>query len=166
MAGGAIAAGRLDLLHDGHGGAHGESAAAVFLGDQRGKKSGLGQRLDECLRVSALAIEFAPVLAGKICAERADRFADRRKLGAFIHDLISARPLLTATTSRSTTRVRKLTTGPSRHISVRRVSPGKTGAEKRQANDASFCVSYPHMVLSTAWPAMPKLPSPCMIGRG
>ena len=141
MAGGAVAAGRLDLFHDGNGRAHGESAAAVLFGNQRGEKSGFGERRDELVRIGALAIEFAPILAGEICAERADRFADRRKLGAFIHDLTSARPLLTATTSRSTTRVRKLTTAPSRHISVRSVSPGKTGAEKRQANEASFCVS-------------------------
>jgi hypothetical protein len=42
-----------------------------------------------------------------------------------------------AITSRSTTRARKLTTAPSRHISVRMVSPGKTGAEKRPENDVS-----------------------------
>ena len=47
------------------------------------------------------------------------------------YSAISARPLLIATTSRSTTRERKLTTGPSRHISVRMVSPGNTGAENR-----------------------------------
>ena len=45
----------------------------------------------------------------------------------------SARPLFRAVTSRSTTRARKLTTLPSRHSSVRMVSPGNTGAEKRPA---------------------------------
>ena len=41
--------------------------------------------------------------------------------------------MLIAITSRSTTRARKLATLPSRQISVRMVSPGKTGAEKRPA---------------------------------
>src|SRR6185312_10457184 len=45
----------------------------------------------------------------------------------------SARPLLIAITSRSTTRARKLAIPPSRQISVRIVSPGNTGAEKRPA---------------------------------
>ena len=44
---------------------------------------------------------------------------------------ISARPLFSTTTSRSTTRARKEMTLPWRHISVRIVSPGKTGDEKR-----------------------------------
>ena len=120
---------------------HGESAAAVFFRDQRGEKAGLGQSGDEFFRIGALAIERPPIFAGKIRAQRAHRVADRRKVGAFGHGFTSARPLLMATTSRSTTRARKLTTSPSRHISVRMVSPGKTGAEKRQANETSFCGS-------------------------
>ena len=76
--------------------------------------------------------------AGEIRAQRAHRFADRCEVGGLGHGRTAARPLLTAMPSRSTTRERKLTTSPSRHISVRSVSPGKTGAEKRQANETSF----------------------------
>ena len=50
-----------------------EAAAAVFLGDQRGEKAGLGQRRDELRRIGALAVELAPVFAGKPGAERAHR---------------------------------------------------------------------------------------------
>ena len=113
-------------------------AAAVFFRDQRGEKAGLGQRGDEFLRIGALAVERAPVFAGKFRAQRAHRLAD---VGEFagrrvcsVTCFTSARPLLMAMTSRSTTRARKLTTSPSRHISVRMVSPGKTGAENRPAN--------------------------------
>ena len=99
------------------------------------RKPALVKRRDEFLRIGALAIERPPIFAGKIGAQRPHRLADRREVGAFGHGLTSARPLLMAMTSRSTTRARKLTTSPSRHISVRSVSPGNTGAEKRQAND-------------------------------
>ena len=128
VAGRAVAARGVDLLHDGDGGRHREPAAAVFLGDQRGEEAGLRQRIDEVDRIGALAIEVAPVLAGEAGAQRPHRGADAGDLFGFArsgHQLaISARPLLSATTSRSTTRARKLTTAPSRHISVRIVSPG------------------------------------------
>ena len=137
VAGGAVAARRLDLFHDRRGGIHGQAAAAIFLGDERGEKSGLGQRRDEFLRVSALAVERAPIFAGKIRAERTHGLADRREVRGFHRHLTSARPLVMATTSRSTTRARKLTTAPSRHIWVRIVSPGNTGAEKRHPNEIS-----------------------------
>ena len=45
----------------------------------------------------------------------------------------SALPLFNTTTSRSIARERNETTSPSRHISVRIVSPGNTGAENRRA---------------------------------
>src|SRR5258708_10212065 len=138
MAGGAVAARRLDLLHDGDGRAHGQPAAAILFRNEGCEKAGLGQGGDEFFRISALAIERPPILAGKTGAQRAHRLANRSEVGAFAHGFTSARPLLTAMTSRSTTLARKLTTAPSRHISVRSVSPGNTGAEKRQANDASL----------------------------
>src|SRR5580698_1430163 len=141
VATGAVAAAGLNLFHDGDGRAHGEAAAAIFFGNESGEKSGLGQRRDELFRIGSLTVDPAPVLAGKIRAQRTHRLADRSEVGAFDHGLTSARPLLTATTSRSTTRERKLTTLPSRHISVRMVSPGNTGAEKRAANDLSLLVS-------------------------
>ncbi len=141
VAGGAVAAGGVDLLHDRGGRRQRQPAAAVFLRDQRGEEARLGQRRDEFGRIAALAVERAPVLAGKFRAQRAHRFADRRVVvvmdvgfsHAADYSAISARPLLIATTSRSTTRARKLTTSPSRHISVRMVSPGNTGAENRPA---------------------------------
>src|SRR6185312_11695431 len=61
---------------------------------------------------------------GKVCAslEAAGPLPTlprRRGRDFAAYALISARPLLMAITSRSTTRERKLTTAPSRHISVR-----------------------------------------------
>ena len=137
MTGGAVAARGLDFLHDGGGRRHRKPAAAILFRDERGEKTRLGQRGDEFARIGTLAIEPPPILAGEIGAQRPHRFADRCKIGGFGHDRTSARPLLIAITSRSTTRARKLTTSPSRHISVRMVSPGNTGAEKRQVNDTN-----------------------------
>src|SRR4029077_16516770 len=106
---------------------HGETAAAVLLRDQRGEKSRLGQGLDELGRIGPFAIDLAPVLAGKFRAQRPHRLPDGRQLslvgGTRIHALISARPLLIAMILRSGTSARKLTTLPSRQISVRIVSP-------------------------------------------
>ena len=134
---GAVAARSLDFLHDRGGRRHGEAAAAVLFRNKRGEKAGLGQCRDEFFRIRTLAIQPPPVFAWEIRAQRPYRLADRCEVGGFVHDVTSARPWLMATTSRSTTRARKLTTGPSRHISVRMVSPGNTGAENRQANDLS-----------------------------
>src|SRR5690349_19131018 len=153
VTGGAVAAAGLDLLHDRGRRGHGQPAAAVLFGNERGEEPGFGQRRDELFRISALAIEAAPIFAGKIRAQRPHRFTDRREvlvagvlgrvyrhltLQTCNHSRSSARPLLTAITSRSTTRERKLTIAPSRHISVRSVSPGNTGAENRQAKPTSF----------------------------
>ena len=57
-----------------------QPAAAVFLRDQRGEEAGLGQRRDELGRIGALAVELAPVFAGKAGAERAHRGPDRREI--------------------------------------------------------------------------------------
>ena len=58
-----------------------EPHAAVLLGDQRGQPAALGQRRDERLRVRALAIELAPVLARELPAELRDAVADRLLVG-------------------------------------------------------------------------------------
>ncbi len=111
-----------------------QPAAAVFFRNERGEIAGLGERGDEFLRIGALAVERAPVFAGEFGAKRAHAVADVGEVlavgGSLAHlqAFSSARPLLIAMTSRSTTRARKLTTEPpvvfSRHISVRMVSPG------------------------------------------
>ena len=136
VAGGAVAAGRVDLLHDGDGRRHGEPAAAVFLGDQRGEKAGLGQRVDELGRIGALAVELAPVFAGKVRAQRAHRLADAGDLLAVACIAIIMRDLGAAVVQRDDIALDHAARGssppsPSRHISVRMVSPGKTGAENR-----------------------------------
>ena len=143
VAGGAVAAGGVHFFQDRGGRADAEPAAAVFFRDQRGEIAGFGQRGDEFGRIGALAVERAPIFAGKLGAQRAHAgFADVGVVGIVARlqlivgtHTISARPLLIAITSRSTNRARKLTTLPSRQISVRMVSPGKTGAEKRPAID-------------------------------
>ena len=137
MTGRAVAAGGLDFLHDGGGRGHGQAAAAVLFRNESGEKAGFGQRRDELGRIGALAIEPPPIFAGEIGAQCPHRFADRGEIGCVSHERTSARPLLMAMTSRSTARARKLTIWASRHISVRMVSPGKTGTEKRQAKEAS-----------------------------
>ena len=55
------------------GGIHGEPAAAVLVRDQRGEEARLGERRDELGRITALAVELAPIFAGKLGAERAHR---------------------------------------------------------------------------------------------
>ena len=80
VTGRAIATRRLDLLHDGGRRRHGQAAAAVFLRDQRGQEPGVGERADELGRVGALAVERAPIFTGEPGAERANGFADLRKL--------------------------------------------------------------------------------------
>jgi hypothetical protein len=66
-----------------------------------------------------------------------------------------ASPLLSTTTSRSTARARKETRSPSGHISVRMVSPGKTGEEKRTCRLLSRAGSLPQQALTMARPATP-----------
>jgi hypothetical protein len=137
VAGGAVAAGGVYLLHDRGRRLHVEPAAAVFLRNERGEKAGLGQRGHEFARIAALAVELAPIFAGEFCAQRPHRGADLDKLFRFDHARTSARPLFMTTALRSFASARKLTTAPSRQISVRMVSPGNTGAENRPPNDTS-----------------------------
>ena len=80
VTGRAVAARRLDLLHDRGRRRHGQPAAAVFLRDQRGQEPGVGERGDEFGRIGALAVERAPILAGEPGAERANGLADLREL--------------------------------------------------------------------------------------
>ena len=71
------------------------------------RKPALVSACDELGRIGALAIDLAPVFAGEFRAQRPHRLADRRQArlvgGALAHALISARPLLIATTLRSGT---------------------------------------------------------------
>src|SRR3954453_13623345 len=137
VTGGAIAAGSVDLLHDRRSRRQRQAAAAILLRDQCGEESGFGERRDEFAWIATFAIEPPPIFAGKAGTEGAHRRADVGMIFGGLrpraHDaaLISARPLLSATTSRSTTRTRKLTTPSSFQIWVRIVSPGNTGAENR-----------------------------------
>ena len=151
-------------------------AAAAFMvrplppyssGISAARKPALVKRRDEFVRIGALAIERAPVFAGKIRAQRAHRLADRRELGGFRHDLTSARPLLTAITSRSTTRERKLTTvAVAPHLGAQGLA-GKDRRGKAAGERDERCRIVSRRKFSArAWPATPKLPSPCMIGRG
>src|SRR5262249_2742005 len=133
MAGRSIAAAGVDLFHDGGSFDQRQPAAAVLLRDERREIAGLGQCRDELGRIATLAIEPAPEFALELCAKRADRGADFRETFGSIggghravpipvrphHITTFARPLFNAITSRSTTWARKLTTEPSRHISVR-----------------------------------------------
>src|SRR5467141_3713810 len=140
MAGRAIAAAGLNLLHDGGGLDQRKTAAAVLLRDERREEPSLGQRRHEFAWIGALAIELAPILARETGAQRTHGRADLRKLvggmfglrrghllsasylalwnddllssprkrGRHYYTAICPRPLLIATTSRSTTRARKL----------------------------------------------------------
>ncbi len=76
MAGGTVAPRSVHLLQNRRGGADGEPATAVFFRDQRGEIAGLGQSGNEFGRISALAVERAPVFAGEFGAERAHTLAD------------------------------------------------------------------------------------------
>ncbi len=80
VAGRAVAARRLDLLHDRRRGRHAQSAAAVFFRDQRGEKTSLRERRDEFGRIGTLAVERAPVFAGEFGAKRANGLADLREI--------------------------------------------------------------------------------------
>jgi hypothetical protein len=80
MTGGAVAASGLDLLHDGRRRRHGEAATAIRFRDQRGEEARLRQRGDELAGIGPLAIELAPVLAGKLGAERAHGLAHLHEL--------------------------------------------------------------------------------------
>src|SRR6185437_11418007 len=170
VAGRTIAAGRLDFLQDRASRAQGKPAAAVFFRDQRCEIARLRERGNEFGRIASIAIVRAPIFAGKLGTQRAHRGADIGEVlvlrAAFTH-FTSARPLSITIRSRSITRARKLTTlrssVPARQNSVRTVSPGNTGAEKRPDMAVNWAGSSPQIALSSAWPATPQAARPCRI---
>ena len=78
MAGARVAALMVDLLEDDRRVRLAESAAAVFLWDQRAEPAVLGEALDEFGRVRLLAVEFSPVFAGELFAKFGDALTDHR----------------------------------------------------------------------------------------
>src|SRR5262249_43664555 len=76
-----VAAGFMDLLENGRGGADAEPAAAILLGNEAGEIARLGQGVDELAGIGALTVLGAPILARKAGAECADALADGGDLG-------------------------------------------------------------------------------------
>ena len=76
VAAAAVAARTLDLFEDRRRRRKLQARAAIFLGDQHREIAGLCQRVDERLGVGHLAIELAPIFAGKLRAQLCDGFAD------------------------------------------------------------------------------------------
>ena len=72
----AIAAGSVHFLQHRASGGQAEARPTVFLGDQHGQIAGVGQRPHETGRISAFAVEVAPVFAGKAGDQPADSLAD------------------------------------------------------------------------------------------
>jgi len=66
----------MDLLQHRGPGREAKPGPAILFRDQYGEEAGLGQRGHELGRIFALAIERAPVLAGKPRAQLAHRLAD------------------------------------------------------------------------------------------
>jgi hypothetical protein len=76
VAGGAVAAGLLNLFENGSGGGKAETAAAILRRDQSGEKARFGQRADKRVRIGALVIERPPIVSRKVCTQRTHRRAD------------------------------------------------------------------------------------------
>jgi hypothetical protein len=76
MAGRAVAARAVHLLQDRRGGRQRQPGAAIVFRDQRGEVAGLRQRVHELGRIAVLAVELAPVFAGKPRAQLAHGVAD------------------------------------------------------------------------------------------
>src|SRR5712671_6190515 len=72
MAGRGIAARAMDFLQNGCGLDNTQSGAAVFFRDERGHVPGFSERLNKCLRISALAIQCTPVGIREVAAQFAD----------------------------------------------------------------------------------------------
>ena len=81
----------MDFFEDRRRGAQAQSRAAKFLGDENGEKTFLCQPLDEGGRIGALAVERAPVFAGKVAAEFGDRVAN---VGMVASALVVTRSML------------------------------------------------------------------------
>src|SRR5690348_551245 len=82
VAGGAVRAALVHFLEDRGCGADAEAAAAMLLRDEAAQEASLGQGLDEVARIAPLAVELAPILAGKAGAKRRHRLADGGDVGA------------------------------------------------------------------------------------
>ena len=74
-----VGAGAVDLLEDDRGLGDAQPGAAVLLRDQRRQPAGLGQRLDELLRVGALLVQLAPILGRESRAQRPHRLPQFRE---------------------------------------------------------------------------------------
>jgi len=85
VTGGAIATGGVHFLENCRGRTQVETAASVFLGDQRRQVAGLRERSDELGRISPFTIKTPPILTGKLRAERA-RPGDHQRRDALAPD--------------------------------------------------------------------------------
>jgi hypothetical protein len=81
VAGRAVAPAFVDFIEDRRRRVDAEPGAAVFLGDQHGEETVVGQRLDEFAGIGPLAVQLAPVFAGKIGAQRAHGVANGLDFG-------------------------------------------------------------------------------------
>src|SRR6266498_1461690 len=146
MAGRAVAARRLDLLHDHCRGGHAQPAAAILFRDQRGEEAGLGERRDELGRIAALAVERAPIFARELGAEGANGLADlceiigrgtHFSLGHVISNRLgvlgstSPQARLLAQASGSLSASKRARFGVSRPTAVRRVISDPTKTRRR-----------------------------------
>src|SRR5260370_12301972 len=72
MACGGLPPREMDLVDNNRGFGDSQSPAAVFFRDERGHVSGLRNRLNECIRVSAFGVELAPVCIWECTAQLGD----------------------------------------------------------------------------------------------
>src|SRR5262249_39193688 len=121
---------------DGRRGRHAQPAAAVFFRDQRGEKASLRERRDEFSRIGALAVERAPVFAGKFGAERADGLADLREILVRGTELGLGHGFQTALTSVSRRRGLRRTSGPPHPR-----APAYTGSHEKTSLERSSGVN-------------------------
>jgi hypothetical protein len=70
-----VAAGLVDFLHDDAGLGQAKAQAAVLGGDQSREQAGLGERVHKLLRVTAVAVRFAPVRVREAGAQEAGLLA-------------------------------------------------------------------------------------------
>ncbi len=70
-----VAAGTIDLLQNDGGFHHAKTGAVILFRNQSGQISRIGQRADEFLRVSPLAVHLAPVFVGILGAQLANASA-------------------------------------------------------------------------------------------
>src|SRR3546814_16975961 len=73
-----VAAARLDILHNDGGRGEIQARTAISLRNERRQEARLGQALAKSGRIFRLAVEVAPIFAGKVGAERTNREAEPR----------------------------------------------------------------------------------------